>query len=173
MADSDTGQISWYSPNIRAIFLLDRLKMPRSMRTYLKKTNFEYYIDRSFSEVIENCAKRPETWISREIIDSYNDLHRLGIAHSVETWLNGSLVGGLYGIALGSAFFGESMFSNVTNSSKAAFYHLVKILKENGFILLDSQFISTHTYNLGAIEIPRKLYIELLNSALRIENQFP
>lgn len=113
------------------------------------------------------CANRPDTWINDVLINSYINLHHLGYAHSVETFKDGLLVGGLYGVAIGAAFFGESMFSLVSNASKVAFYHLIEHLKARNFILLDSQFINEHTKMLGAIEIPRYQYIKILKHAVK------
>ncbi len=142
------------------------------MRQVLRKHEFTFTVDAKFSEVILECSLRDETWISQEIIDSYQALHNLRLAHSVETWKNGELAGGLYGVALGGAFFGESMFSKVSNASKAAFYFLAYKLIENGFILLDSQYLNDFTASLGAIEIPQKLYLGILNNALQMPVKF-
>jgi leucyl/phenylalanyl-tRNA--protein transferase len=166
MADSVTGAIHWYSPDPRAIIPIYSVKPPHSMRQLLKKGVFEIRKDNNFEQVIMQCAKRPETWINDTIVNSYINLYRLGYAHSVETYQDGSLVGGLYGVTIGAAFFGESMFSVVSNASKVAFYHLVEHLKDRGFVLLDSQFINPHTKLLGAIEISRSQYLKILKIAL-------
>ncbi len=166
MADSATGPVHWYSPDPRAIIPIYSVKPPHSVRQLLKKGVFEIRKDYNFEQVIMQCARRPDTWINNTIVNSYINLYRLGYAHSVETYQDGKLVGGLYGVAIGAAFFGESMFSLVSNASKVAFYHLVEHLKENGFVLLDSQFINPHTRMLGAIEIPRLQYLKILKIAL-------
>jgi leucyl/phenylalanyl-tRNA--protein transferase len=168
MAESREGDIYWYSPDPRAIIPLERVKMPRSMRQAIRKNGFNFSIDHSFGEVIRSCADRDDTWISEDIIASFEILHRIGYAHSVETWSEGELAGGLYGIAIGGAFFGESMFTRKSNASKAAFYFLVQRMKERAMILLDTQFICDHTENLGAIEIPKQQYLRFLREALNL-----
>ncbi|MCX7880389.1 MAG: leucyl/phenylalanyl-tRNA--protein transferase [Ignavibacteria bacterium] len=170
MANSLTGKIEWYSPDPRAIFPLYDLKPSHSTKQILKKKIFEVRFDTCFEDVIRNCANRIDSWINDILIDSYINLFHLGFAHSVETFLDGDLVGGLYGVSIGAAFFGESMFSFVSNASKVAFYHLVEHLKSRGFILLDSQFINEHTRLLGAIEIPRRKYLEILKLAISLRN---
>jgi len=166
MANPDTGEIEWYSPDPRAIFPIYNIKPSHSTRQLLKKKIFEVRFDTCFEDVIKGCADRPDSWINEEIKNSYIFLHKLGVAHSVETFKDGKLVGGLYGVALGAAFFGESMFSRVSNASKIAFYHLIEHLKNKNFVLLDSQFINPHTRMLGAIEIPREHYLKILEFAL-------
>ena len=166
MAESSDGEIFWHSPDPRAIIPFREIKMPRSLRQILKKQPFEYRINSAFEEVIRACSLRDDTWISEEIIENYVELHKLGLAYSVESWQNDTLVGGLYGVVLGGAFFGESMFSLVSNSSKAAFYFLVERMKECGFILLDTQYLNSHTESLGAIEIPKRLYLKILDQAI-------
>jgi leucyl/phenylalanyl-tRNA---protein transferase len=168
MAESREGDIYWYSPDPRAIIPLERVKMSRSMRKQIRKGGFSYSIDHCFGEVIRYCSDRDDTWISEDIIASFEILHRIGYAHSVEAWAEGELAGGLYGIAMGGAFFGESMFTLKTNASKAAFYFLVERMKARGMILLDTQFICDHTERLGAIEIPKKQYLRLLREALNL-----
>lgn len=170
MANSTNGHIHWYSPDPRAIIPIDSVKPPHSVRQLLKKGVFEIRKDHNFEQVVMQCADRPYSWINDTIINSYINLHRLGYAHSVETYQNGILVGGLYGVTIGAAFFGESMFSVVSNASKVAFYHLVEHLNEKGFVLLDSQFINPHTKMLGAIEIPRTQYLKILKIALEKKN---
>ncbi|MFN3270273.1 MAG: leucyl/phenylalanyl-tRNA--protein transferase, partial [Candidatus Kapaibacteriota bacterium] len=163
----ETGEIEWFSPLRRAIFPIYSIKPSHSMKQILKKKIFEVRIDTCFENVIMGCANRPDTWINDVLINSYINLHHLGYAHSVETFKDGLLVGGLYGVAIGAAFFGESMFSLVSNASKVAFYHLIEHLKARNFILLDSQFINEHTKMLGAIEIPRYQYIKILKHAVK------
>jgi leucyl/phenylalanyl-tRNA---protein transferase len=171
MADSD-GMIYWHSPAMRAVIPLDSVRTPKSLRQIIKRENFYFTVNKSFGEVIIECSKRPDTWISDDIIHSYIELHRQGFAHSVETWCEGQLVGGLYGVSIGGAFFGESMFSAKSNTSKAAFYHLTQLLIEKGFILLDSQYINDFTEQLGAIEIPRQTYLRLLKKAINLPVNF-
>lgn len=162
----DSGSIEWFSPDPRAIFPLDKIKISRSLRQTLRKHQFEFTVNHAFDEVIRRCSERTSCWISKEIIDIYNEFHRQGYAHSVETWQNGVLAGGLYGVAIGGAFFGESMFAHVSDASKAAFAMLTAHLNERGFSLLDTQFINPHTESLGAVEIPRIEYLRRLHTAV-------
>lgn len=175
MAHED-GRIHWYSPDPRAILPLDRLHVSHSLRRVIHHGPFTIRIDSDFPAVIRACAApaagREETWISREIIEAYIDLHRLGFAHSVEAWLGDELAGGLYGVSLRGLFAGESMFSRRRDASKVALYHLVRRLRERGFRLLDVQFLTDHLARLGAMEIPRWQYRELLREALAVETQF-
>lgn len=166
MADARLGEIRWYSPDPRAIIPLDRFKVSRSLRQALRKKLFEIRENTAFEEVIRNCASRSETWISEEIIRSYLELHRLGNAHSIEAWREGVLAGGLYGVALSGAFFGESMFSSRRDASKVALVHLVERLRSRGFALLDTQFITPHLAGFGAVEISRETYLDLLSRAI-------
>ncbi|GAB1430576.1 leucyl/phenylalanyl-tRNA--protein transferase [Ignavibacteria bacterium] len=168
----DSGVIEWFSPDPRAVFPLDNIKISRSLRRTLRKRSFEFTVDTDFGEVIRCCSERADCWISDEIIDIYTEFHRQGYAHSVETRQNGLLVGGLYGVSIGSAFFGESMFSRVDDASKAAFAMLMAHLNERGFTLLDTQFINPHTESLGAVEIPRREYLRRLHSAVYIPCDF-
>ncbi len=172
MADSANGEVGWYSPDPRAIIELQAFHLPRSLRLTLKKMPFEILLNRDFERVMRQCARREETWISEEIIQSYVGLRELGFAHSVECWEANELVGGLYGVALGGAFFGESMFSRVKDASKVALVFLVDLLRARGFELLDTQFITPHLAHFGAKEIPRKEYLERLKSALKKKCQF-
>jgi leucyl/phenylalanyl-tRNA--protein transferase len=172
MADSKSGEIGWYSPDPRAIIELEELKIPRSLKLTLKKNPFEIRLDRRFEEVMRACAEREDTWISEEIVQSYLHLHQLGLAHSVECWKNAELAGGLYGVAIGGAFFGESMFSRVRDASKVALVSLVNRLRDRGFELLDTQFITPHLARFGAKEIPREEYLTRLKAALRKNCQF-
>jgi leucyl/phenylalanyl-tRNA--protein transferase len=166
MADSRTGEISWYSPDPRAIIPLDGLHVSRSLRNRINKRTYDVRIDTAFEDVIRSCAGRKETWISQEIIDVFVELHRQGYAHSVESWDSGKLTGGLYGVSIGGAFFGESMFSLMTDASKVALVFLVVHLRDSGFTLLDVQFITRHLASLGAMEISRSVYFEKLHRAL-------
>ena len=172
MADPKTGEIGWYSPDPRTVFELDTFHVPRSLKLTLKKKPFDIRINKRFEEVMRACAKREETWISEAIIESYVQLHHAGIAHSVETWKDGMLVGGLYGVAICGAFFGESMFSKMKDASKVALVHLVMRLKEKGYTLLDTQFTTPHLQRFGAREIPRFEYLLRLEEALTVTCSF-
>ncbi len=172
MADSRTGTISWYAPDPRAIIPLDTFKMSRSLRQIVGRGLFEIRIDTVFEQVIRSCAEREETWISDEIITIYAELHARGFAHSVESWHKGGLVGGLYGVAIGGAFFGESMFSRMPNASKVALVHLVERLRRRDFRLLDTQFMNEHVRQFGAIGIPRATYLSILANALTADVTF-
>ena len=166
MADED-GQIHWFSPDPRAIIELDRFHVPRTLRQVYRQRRFDVRVDTAFERVIRACADRPEpTWISPEIIHAYTRLHRLGHAHSVESWQSGRLAGGLYGVALGGAFFGESMFHRVTDASKIALMALVERLTRRGFCLLDVQFDTPHLGRFGTQEIPRTEYLCRLQQAV-------
>jgi leucyl/phenylalanyl-tRNA--protein transferase len=171
MAESREGELRWCSPDPRAIIPLDAFNVSRSLYQTLKKNEFTVRWNTQFEEVIRQCAQRDETWISEEIIQSYLALHRLGVAHSIEVWKEGSLAGGLYGVALGAAFFGESMFSTVRDASKVALVRLVEQLQKKDFMLLDTQFITPHLARFGAIEIPRTEYLTLLATAVRSDRQ--
>jgi len=166
MADED-GQIRWFSPDPRAIIELDRFHIPRTLRQVYRQGRFDVRVDTAFDRVIRACADRPEpTWISPEIIQAYTGLYRCGHAHSVESWQGGCLVGGLYGVALGGAFFGESMFHRVTDASKVALMALVERLTQRGFCLLDVQFDTPHLARFGTGEIPRAEYLRRLQQAV-------
>jgi leucyl/phenylalanyl-tRNA--protein transferase len=171
MAESAVeDQLFWVDPESRAIFPLDAFKISRSLAKTIRSDWFEIRVDHDFDAVIEGCAApapdRENTWINKEIKRLYSELFELGFAHTVECWRNGALVGGLYGVALQSAFFGESMFHRETNASKVALTHLVARLRHGGFDLLDTQFMTKHLASLGAIEIPRDEYHAMLESAL-------
>jgi leucyl/phenylalanyl-tRNA--protein transferase len=175
MAQSRAGAISWYSPDPRAVIPLDAFHVPRSLRTFLKRTHFSTTIDGAFERVIRHCGESREnndTWISDEIIDVYIRLHRQGVAHSVETWDGGALLGGLYGLAIGGAFFGESMFSREGNASKMALVRLVGHLRRRGYVLLDSQIINDHMRQFGAVDIPREEYLDRLVAAISLPVKF-
>jgi leucyl/phenylalanyl-tRNA--protein transferase len=167
----ETGEILWYSPDPRAIIPIDSYKPAKSLKPLINQKRFEIRVNTSFEQVMRNCAlPRPtedETWISEELVQAYTSLHKMGLAHSVEAWQDGILVGGLYGVALGGAFFGESMFSLVSNSSKVAFHYLVQILREQNYSLLDSQFMNDNVLRYGAIEITRSEYKKRLAKALK------
>lgn len=166
MADSRDGEIFWNKPQIRAIFDIYNTKIGRSVKQLMNKKLYTFSIDKQFRKVVEECSKREETWINDEIIENYTHLQELGFAHSVEVYREGKLVGGLYGVKIGAAFFGESMFNTEPNTAKLAFSILLEILKYNRFILLDSQFLNPFTAQLGAFEISDKQYMWILNQAL-------
>ncbi|MCS6986154.1 MAG: leucyl/phenylalanyl-tRNA--protein transferase [Sphingomonadaceae bacterium] len=172
MADRrDSPDVFWVEPRRRGIIPLEAFHLPRSLARTLKRETFRHTVDRAFAEVIAACADpapgREQSWINRSIEDAYNRLHQEGHAHSVETWdANGELVGGLYGVRIGAAFFGESMFSRRTDASKAALAHLVARLRAGGFRLLDTQFWTPHLGRFGAIEVKRSRYLALLEEAL-------
>lgn len=172
MADPNTGVISWYSPDPRAIIPFSTFKVSRSLRRFVQRRIFDVRINTAFPELIRACAQREETWISGAIIKAYTALHTRGIAHSIEAWQDRELVGGLYGVALGGAFFGESMFNKATNASKVALVHLVELLERCGFSLLDTQFMNTHIEQFGAVEIPRSTYLKELSAALSLRTRF-
>ncbi len=167
------GSIQWFSPDPRAIIELDAFHEPGNIAQLRRSGRFEIRIDTAFEDVIRACADRPEgTWISEPIVKAYCQLHRLGTAHSVESWREGTLEGGLYGVALGGAFFGESMFYRSTDASKVALAALVERLRERGYQLLDIQFLTPHLAKFGAVEISRDDYTRRLKKALRITTRF-
>ena len=167
MSDSrDARDVYWVEPRRRAIIPLDGFHLSKSLRKTLRSDRFEVTLDRAFGEVVRRCAAREDTWINDTIEHSYNLLHSSGHAHSVEVWLDGELVGGLYGVRLGAAFFGESMFSSRTDASKVALAWLVARLKVGNFTLLDCQFMTEHLASLGAVSVPRARYVTLLSGAL-------
>src|SRR5437899_5021563 len=182
----EDDSIEWFSPDPRAILPLEDFHVPHALRRLLRKKVFETSINDAFSEVIEACAKREDTWINREIIESYTRLHELGHAHSVETWSSGKsasrtdsscrtaveLAGGLYGVAIGGAFFGESMFHRVTDASKIALVALVERLRALKFALLDTQWTTPHLEQFGAVEISRDHYLKLLRRAVKLPRKF-
>ncbi len=175
MADVDESgkeQIDWYAPDPRGVIPLDDFHVPRGLKRALKKNEYEIRMDTAFPAVIQNCAEREETWISAGIRTSYSRLFDSGWAHSVESWYEGSLVGGLYGVAIGGAFFGESMFTQRTDASKVALVHLVDHLKARGFVLLDTQWSNPHLVQFGCIEISREQYAEELAAALQLDVRF-
>ena len=167
MSDSrDAADVYWVEPRRRAILPLDRFHLSRSLRKTLKSGRFQVTHDQAFGEVVRLCAERDDTWINQEIETSYTRLHENGHAHSIEVWEDGVLVGGLYGVRLEAAFFGESMFSRRPDASKVALAWLVAHLIVGGFALLDCQFMTPHLRSLGAIEIDQQDYLALLDSAL-------
>ena len=177
MAESAEDQeLFWVDPQRRGIIPLDDFHVPRRLRRTVRNGGFEIRCDTAFAAVMRGCAaatsERPQTWINDEIIQLYTALFRRGAAHSVEAWLDGTLVGGLYGVHIGAVFFGESMFSRVTDASKVALVHLVARLRRGGFMLLDTQFTTVHLERFGAVEIPRRAYHARLKAALAREAQF-
>ncbi len=174
----DSGEIRWYSPDPRGIIPLDGFHVPARLGRVLRAGTFQIETDRAFDDVIRACAQTdrhdgdPGTWIDREILESYRALHRLGFAHSVEAWQGDRLAGGLYGVAIGGAFFGESMFHRVTDASKVALAALVEHMRARGFRLLDIQWVTPHLEQFGAVEIPRETYLKLLADALAIRVPF-
>ncbi len=172
MADED-GEIYWYSPDPRCIFDLDRFHVPHGLKPVLNKAKFETRIDTAFGDVLSACADRVDgSWINDDIQRVYNELHEMGSAHSVESWLDGELAGGLYGIAINGAFFGESMFHRVTDASKVALVMLKHHLVARGYTLLDTQWTTPHLARFGAIEIPRAEYLRRLEAALELDCRF-
>ncbi len=171
MADSrDADEVFWVEPKMRAILPLDGFQVSRSLAKTIRSDRFRVTCDAAFGRVVKACAEarpdRPDTWINPAIENAYGELHRRHHAHSIECWQDGELVGGLYGVRLGRAFFGESMFSRVSNASKVALAHLVARMKMGGFALLDCQFMTDHLASLGAIEIAKDDYSVLLDAAL-------
>jgi leucyl/phenylalanyl-tRNA--protein transferase len=168
----EDDSIEWFSPDPRAILPLEDFHVPHALRRLLHKRVFETSINTAFLEVIAACAKREDTWINREIIESYTRLHELGHAHSIEAWKQGRLAGGLYGVALGGAFFGESMFHCVTDASKITLVALVEHLRARKFVLLDTQWLTPHLQQFGGIEISRNHYLRLLQRAVELPPKF-
>lgn len=166
------GEIAWFSPDPRGVLPLEGFRVPHGLARALKKGRFLVRFDTAFEEVMRACAQREETWIDEEIVASYVELHRLGFAHSVEAWREDRLVGGLYGVALGGAFFGESMFHRETDASKVALCALVERLRERRFTLLDIQWVTTHLATFGAVEIARASYLRQLRAALALPRDF-
>lgn len=172
MAESASDpEVFWVRPEVRGIIPLDGFHAPRSLRKAIRKGLFDIRFDFDFEATIDACAEKREgrssTWINAPIREAYVQLHRMGHGHSVEAWRDGALVGGLYGLALGRAFFGESMFSKATDASKVCLVALVERLKERGFVLLDTQFTTDHLKHFGAIDVPRAKYEKILAEALK------
>jgi leucyl/phenylalanyl-tRNA--protein transferase len=165
-----TGPVTWWSPDPRGIFELDQFHVSKSLGKFIHKGTFQITRDRAFTEVMQGCAApaegRRETWISPDFIAAYTRLHQAGYAHSVECWETGQLVGGVYGVALGGLFAGESMFHRASNASKVALFHLVQHLRERGFVLFDIQTVTPITRQLGAVTIPRVDYLKRLSKAI-------
>nr|WP_306266834.1 leucyl/phenylalanyl-tRNA--protein transferase [Pararhizobium sp. IMCC3301] len=177
MAESaDDPTLYWIEPDQRGVIPLDTFHVPRSLAKTLRRNEFEIRIDSDFEGVISGCAEltseRRETWINQPIRDLYGELFQMGFCHTVECWQQGALMGGLYGIHIGGAFFGESMFSRVPDASKVALVHLRNRLKAGNFALLDTQFVTDHLRRFGAHEVPRAEYNELLQNALQVDSDF-
>lgn len=174
MAVNARGDLAWFSPDPRAIIPLDeRFHIPHGLKRTLKKGVFQVTVDQNFGRVIRACARaHGSTWISKEIIGSYLQLHKDGFAHSVEVWFQEKLAGGLYGVHIGGAFFGESMFHSVTDASKVALVALVEHLRARGFILLDTQWTTPHLTQFGTYEIPKAEYMDLLGKAVALDRAF-
>jgi len=173
---ADDPGIFWVEPELRGIIPLDEFHIPKRLKRIVRQNIYEIRTDTAFRRVVELCAEmtseRTETWINDRILNLYGDLHTMGHAHSIECWQGDNLVGGLYGVRLRGAFFGESMFSRAPNASKVALVHLVERLNAGGFILLDTQFQTAHLRQFGTIEIPRDAYQEILENALQVEADF-
>jgi len=177
MAEPDqNNRVYWFSPDPRAILPLDAFHCPKNLLRVVRGNRFMVTVDRAFPEVMRACSEpRPDaakSWISEEFIQVFTELHRLGFAHSMECWLEGALVGGLYGVSVGGAFMGESMFHRATDASKVALYHLVERLRHRGFVLLDVQFTTPHLLRFGVIEIPREEYETRLAAAIQLPVTF-
>jgi leucyl/phenylalanyl-tRNA--protein transferase len=173
MAESrDDPEVFWVDPQHRGIIPLDGFHISRSLRRAILRGNYRIRTDSDFAGVLRGCAERDETWISETIFELYLALHEQGFAHSLEVWEGDELIGGAYGVALGGAFFGESMFSRRTDASKIALAYLVDRLREGGFTLLDTQFLTPHLASLGGIEISRQDYRERLAEALQVAGDF-
>jgi leucyl/phenylalanyl-tRNA--protein transferase len=177
MAESrDDKKLYWIDPETRGILPLDSFHLPRRLRRTLRLNPYEVRANTAFEEVLRCCAesthRRPNTWINQEILHLYAGLHAMGHAHSVECWRQGKLIGGLYGVSLGAAFFGESMFSRESNASKVALVHLVARLHRGGFKLLDTQFVTPHLRQFGTIDISRDEYHRRLADALKTQASF-
>ena len=172
---SPGNPILWWSPNPRCVLFPEKFRLTRSTRKSIRKNAFQFTIDRAFHEVIHKCAapraSSKGTWITPEMIQAYCQMYDLGHAHSIETWQDQSLVGGLYGIALGRVFFGESMFSTISNASKGALYFLVKLLCSRNYKIIDCQISSSHLLGLGAEEIPRTDFIHILSHAIENDDK--
>ena len=175
--DSDDSTVFWVDPRVRGVLPLETFHVPRRLRKVVRGGGFEVRCDSAFTDVIDLCAQstkgRTETWINQEIRNAYIELHERGFAHSVECWRDSVLVGGLYGVSLGAAFFGESMFSRENNASKVALVHLVARLRLANYRLLDTQFVTEHLRQFGAVEIPCRIYLERLEEAIRYQATFP
>lgn len=172
MTDNTTGKIEWYCPEIRTIIPLDDYHLPRSLKKVIKENRFEVKYDNDFLSVVKHCGNRKETWISDTLITAYLNLQKLGRIHTVEVYQDDKLVGGLYGVTYQGAFFGESMFSLVSQASKVALAYLLKHLNDKNFVLLDVQYITEHLKMFGAEEISFQNFTALLQKAYSVEAEF-
>jgi len=173
MAESRSDpEVFWVDPKRRGIIPLNGFHVSRSLARTLRQERFRVSFDADFEGVVIGCAERQETWISSPIAELYGELHRRGQAHSAEVWDGETLAGGVYGVSLGAAFFGESMFSRRTDASKVALYYLIERLHERGFQLFDTQFLTAHLASLGAVEVSRAIYRRMLNEALKQSAMF-
>ena len=172
MGTGRRSRIEWFSPDPRGILPLEGFRVPSRLSRVVRQSRFDVRTDTAFEAVMRACAAREETWITEDILSSYVALHRLGFGHSVETWQDDVLVGGLYGVSIGGAFFGESMFHTVTDASKVALVALVERLKARGYVLLDTQWVTPHLAQFGGVEIRRAEYLERLSAALPLECRF-
>ena len=168
----DDPDIFWVDPQFRGVIPLDDFRISRSLAKTLRRAPFQITLNTAFEQIVTGCADRPQTWINDTIFDLYRALHARGDAHAIEVWDGPDLVGGVYGITIGGAFFGESMFSRRRDASKVALAYLVDHLSRCGFVLFDTQFITDHLASLGAIEIPRKAYQAALSQALQVDANF-
>ena len=172
----DNPEIFWVDPRVRGILPIKKFHVPRRLKRTVRSERFEITINTEFKSIMEGCAasvsNRPKTWINSQIIELYTALHDMGFAHSIECWRNGLLAGGLYGIALGGVFFGESMFSRERDSSKVALVHLIARMRAGNFMFIDTQFINKHLSRFGAIAISRSEYQSLLKQAIDIKSNF-
>jgi leucyl/phenylalanyl-tRNA--protein transferase len=172
----DAAELCWVDPECRGILPLDTFHLPRSLRKVIRQQRFAVRCDTAFDTVMKMCAaptdQRPDTWINQEILRLFSALHEVGMAHSIECWSGSELAGGLYGLSLGGAFFGESMFCRQTDASKVALAHLVARLKKGAYTLLDTQFLTEHLAQFGAIEVPRQDYLRLLARAIEHPARF-
>ncbi len=172
MADGKDGEIRWFDPERRGVIPLEGLIISRSLRRTIVKNTFEIRVNYDFERTIRSCADRSDVWISEMIVQSYVQLHRMGYAHSVEAWSGGTLAGGLYGVSINGAFFGESMFSTQSDASKCALVYLVERMTVRGYALLDTQYSTPHLASLGGIEISREEYLRRLDRALQLSCSF-
>lgn len=172
MPEPKTGEILWFHPDPRAIIPLDKFHVSRSLARSLRRAQFKITFNQAFAEVMQGCADRAETWINADFLQAYQSLHLAGDAHSVEVWQDNRLVGGTYGVSLGGAFFAESMFHRRNDASKIALFHLIQRMRERSMSLLEVQFVTPHLASLGAVEISRQKYLELLRQALRCKVSF-
>jgi leucyl/phenylalanyl-tRNA--protein transferase len=172
MGEPESDRIEWFCPDPRAIIDLEQFHISKTLANVIRRGKFDIFINRDFSAVIHACSRRPETWITPRIIECYSRLHEMGFAHSVETWFEGQLAGGLYGVAIGGAFFGESMFHDKTDASKVALAGLVHQLRKQKFVLLDTQYQTAHLAKFSTITISHSDYLSRLQKALCLNRVF-